>query len=203
MKKLLCMLLVSLVASPMAFAKERYIADKLYTYIHSGPSNQFRIIGSINAGDKVQLLATNQENGFSQIEDSRGRKGWVESKFVTNQESMAVRLPKLEQELSEVKSQLANAQQSADSEKSGLLSSLDARNNQIAELKHNYADISNQLNNSQSEVRELRAKLDTQKEDLLLRYFMYGGGVAGAGLLFGLLLPHLIPRRKKSPRGWA
>jgi SH3 domain protein len=32
---------------------------------------------------------------------------------------------------------------------------------------------------------------------------MYGGGVAGAGLLFGLILPHIIPRRKKSPNGWA
>lgn len=66
------MILVSLVATPMAFAQEYYIADKLYTYIHSGPSNQFRIIGSINAGDKVQLIASNKENGFSQIEDARG-----------------------------------------------------------------------------------------------------------------------------------
>jgi SH3 domain protein len=29
---------------------------------------------------------------------------------------------------------------------------------------------------------------------------MYGGGVAGAGLLLGLLLPHMIPRRKKKDR---
>lgn len=26
---------------------------------------------------------------------------------------------------------------------------------------------------------------------------MYGGGVAGIGLLLGMVLPHLIPRRKK------
>lgn len=36
-----------------------------------------------------------------------------------------------------------------------------------------------------------------------MRYFMYGGGVAGLGLLFGLVLPHLIPRRKKNNGGWA
>ncbi|MCG9623472.1 MULTISPECIES: TIGR04211 family SH3 domain-containing protein [Vibrio] len=203
MKKLICMIMVSLLAAPAALAQDRYIADKLFTYMHSGPSSQYRIIGSINAGDKVRLLSTNRENGYSQVQDSRGRKGWVETKYVTTQESMAVRLPRLEKELTEAKSLLANARQTANSEKDGLVSSLEARNKQIAELEQNYSDISSQLTSSQTEIRELRAKLDTQKEDLLLRYFMYGGGVAGAGLLFGLILPHIIPRRKKSPNGWA
>ncbi|MBY6198601.1 TIGR04211 family SH3 domain-containing protein [Vibrio hangzhouensis] len=203
MKKLICMIMMSILAAPAALAQDRYIADKLFTYLHSGPSSQYRIIGSINAGDKVSLLSTNRETGYSQVQDERGRKGWVESKFVTTQESMAVRLPRLEKELTQVKSQLANARQTANSEKDGLVSSLEARNKQIAELEQNYSDISSQLTSSQTEIRELRAKLDTQKEDLLLRYFMYGGGVAGVGLLFGLILPHLIPRRKKSPSGWA
>ncbi|MGR5177587.1 TIGR04211 family SH3 domain-containing protein [Vibrio parahaemolyticus] len=203
MKKLICMIMMSILAAPAALAQDRYIADKLFTYLHSGPSSQYRIIGSINAGDKVSLLSTNRETGYSQVQDERGRKGWVESKFVTTQESMAVRLPRLEKELTRVKSQLANARETSNSEKDGLISSLEARNKQIAELEQNYSDISSQLTSSQTEIRELRAKLDTQKEDLLLRYFMYGGGVAGVGLLFGLILPHLIPRRKKSPSGWA
>ncbi|MFA0084167.1 arylsulfatase [Vibrio sp. 10N.286.49.C2] len=202
MKKLICMILVSMFVVPAALAQERYIADKLFTYIHSGPSNEYRIVGSINAGDKVQLLSTNRASGFSQVLDARGRKGWVETKFVTNQESMAVRLPRLEKELAQVKSQLASARETADSEQEGLASSLAARNTQIAELEQNHSDISNQLNVSQTEIRELRAKLDTQKEDLLLKYFMYGGGVAGIGLLLGLILPHIMPRRRKSPNGW-
>ncbi|MCK6264778.1 SH3 domain-containing protein [Vibrio sp. ZSDE26] len=203
MKKLICMVLVSLMAIPAAFAQDRYIADKLFTYMHSGPNNQFRIIGSIDAGDKITLLNTNKETGYSQIQDTRGRKGWVETRFVTRQESMAVRLPKLEKELTTVKAQLSNARGNADSEKAGLIDSLEVRNQQISELEQNYSDISTQLTASQTEVRELRARLDTQKEDLLLKYFMYGGGVAGGGLLFGLLLPHVMPRRKKSPNGWA
>ncbi|MEZ8826286.1 TIGR04211 family SH3 domain-containing protein [Vibrio amylolyticus] len=203
MKKLICMVLVSLMAIPAAFAQDRYIADKLFTYMHSGPNNQFRIVGSIDAGDKISLLDTNRDTGYSQVRDSRGRTGWVETRFVTRQESMAVRLPKLEKELTTVKAQLSNARGNADSEKAGLIDSLEVRNQQIAELEQNYSDISKQLTASQTEVRELRARLDTQKEDLLLKYFMYGGGVAGGGLLFGLLLPHVIPRRKKSPNGWA
>ncbi|WP_394248822.1 TIGR04211 family SH3 domain-containing protein [Vibrio profundi] len=203
MKKLICMVLFAMLAAPAAFAQDRYIADKLFTYMHSGPNNTYRIIGSVDAGEKIKLLQANKQTGYSEVVDTRGRKGWVESKFVSRKESMALRLPKLEKELAEVKDKLANARQSADSEKAGLISSLDSRNKQISELEQNYSDISQQLTSSQTENRELRAKLDTQKDDLLLKYFMYGGGVAGIGLLLGLILPHIMPRRKKSPNGWA
>ncbi|MFM2590915.1 TIGR04211 family SH3 domain-containing protein [Vibrio sp. TBV020] len=203
MKKLVCLVLASMLAVPAAFAQDRYISDKLFTYMHSGPSNQFRIIGSVDAGDKVKLLSTNKDSGYTQVQDSKGRKGWVESRFVTNQESMALRLPKLEKELSEVKEKLANARSSADQEKAGLVDSLETRNNQIHDLEQGYSEMSQQLSASQEEVRKLRAKLDTQKDDLLLKYFMYGGGVAGIGLLLGLILPHIMPRRKRSPSGWA
>ncbi len=141
--------------------------------------------------------------GYTQVRDDRGRTGWVQSKFVTNQESMAIRLPRIEKELSEVKEQLANARQTSDTEKAGLVTSLETRNQQITDLEKKYSEISDQLTSVETENRELRAKLDTQKDDMLLKYFTYGGGVAGLGLLFGLILPHIIPRRKKSPAGWA
>lgn len=203
MKKLLYVVLFVCISIPSAFAAPRYIADSLFTYMHAGPGNEFRIIGSVDAGDKVNLVDVNTKAKYSQVVDSKGRKGWVESRFVTRQASMAERLPKLEAELFSVKEQLANARKNSDEAKSGLVQSLDSRNKQIAELEQNHSDISQQLTSSQTEIRELRAKLDTQKEDLLLKYFMYGGGVAGIGLLFGLILPHIVPRRKKAPNGWA
>lgn len=203
MKKLFYVVLFVCCSIPSAFAAQRYIADSLFTYMHAGPGNEFRIIGSVNAGDKVNLVDVNTNTKYSQVVDSKGRKGWVESRFVTRQASMSERLPKLEAELSTVKKQLSNARKNSDEAKADLVQSLDLRNKQIVELEKSYGDISQQLTSSQTEIRELRAKLDTQKEDLLLKYFMYGGGVAGVGLLLGLILPHIIPRRRKSPNGWA
>lgn len=203
MKKLLSLIVMTLFLVPASYAQNRYISDNLFTYMHAGPSNQFRIIGSVNAGDKVNLVNADRKAGYSQIIDSKGRKGWVESKFVSKVPSMAERLPLLEKELSDVKEKLAAARQTSDQEKAGLVESLAARNSQIKELESSQSEMNKQLLSSQDEVRELRAKLDTQKEDLLLKYFMYGGGVAGLGLLFGLLLPHMLPSRKKSPNGWA
>ncbi len=202
-KKLVFMILACLIAAPSAMAKDRYISDNLFTYMHSGPSNQFRIIGSVNAGEKVTLVSSDKKTGYSQVVDSRGRKGWVATNFVTTQESMTTRLPRLEKELKEVKSKLANASENANKEKAGLVDSLENRNSQIAEMEKSYSDMSQQLTASQTEVRNLRAKLDTQKDDLLLKYFTYGGGVAGIGLLLGLILPHIVPRKKRSPAGWS
>lgn len=194
MKKLVFLILACVIAVPAAMAKDRFISDNLFTYMHAGPSNQFRIIGSVNAGEKVNLVSVDKKSGYSQVVDSRGRKGWVSTSFITTQEGMSTRLPKLEKELSVVKEKLANANDIANREKEGLVDSLNTRNSQISELEKNYGDMSQQLTASQTEVRNLRAKLDTQKDDLLLKYFMYGGGVAGIGLLFGLVLPHLVPR---------
>jgi SH3 domain protein len=202
-KKQFFVLLALLLALPSAFAQQYFIADKLFTYMHAGPNNTYRIIGSVNAGDKVTFISNNNGTGYTQIQDDRGRKGWVESKFVSQQESMAVRLPRIESELATVKTELEKARNTADQEQAGLISSLEARNTQIAEMEQNYSEISQKLTAAQTEVRNLTAKLDTQKEDLLLKYFMYGGGVAGGGLLLGLILPHVLPRRKKSPNGWA
>lgn len=106
-------------------------------------------------------------------------------------------------QLAETKDKLANARAISDQEKAGLVDSLETRNRQISEMEEGYSDMSKKLSEAQAEVRNLRAKLDTQKDDLLLKYFMYGGGVAGIGLLLGLILPHIVPRRRRSPNGWA
>lgn len=203
MKKLLCLVLLACFFAPMTYARDFYISDKLFTYMHSGPSNDYRIIGSVDAGETIKILGRNNATKFTQILDSNGRKGWVESKYVTQDVSMAIRMPKLEKELATVKEQLSHARETSNTEKAGLVNSLELSKQQITDLETNYREINQQLAESQEEVRALRAKIDTQKEDLLLRYFMYGGGVAGIGLLFGLILPHIIPRRKKNPGGWA
>ncbi|KXF80340.1 TIGR04211 family SH3 domain-containing protein [Enterovibrio coralii] len=204
MKRLFSALAVLMVlAAPAANAQDNYISDELFTYMHSGPGTQFRIIGSVDAGAKVTVVDRNKGAGYTQVLDERGRKGWVETKFVTNQPGLKTRVPALEEELTQVKTALASAQGDAEAKTKGLIESLDQRNSQVKELESHTSELNQKLIDAQTEIRELRARIDTQKDDLLMRYFMYGGMVAGGGLLFGLILPHLIPRRKKRNNGWA
>ncbi|WP_299019400.1 TIGR04211 family SH3 domain-containing protein [uncultured Photobacterium sp.] len=205
MKHLISILLLActVLTLPVKAAQVRYISDDLFTYMHRGPSTQYRIIGSINAGSKVSLLETNKESGYSKITDSRGRTGWVNTDFISKQKGLKERYPALEKELGEVKAALNEAQSSSDEKMASLKDSLQIRTEQITELESQNNQLNEQLMSSQAEIRELRAQIDTQKDDLLMKWFTYGGMVAGAGLLFGLILPHLIPRRRKRNNGWA
>ncbi|AMG30997.1 TIGR04211 family SH3 domain-containing protein [Grimontia hollisae] len=204
MKQLFSALAVlMMLAVPAAYAKDNYISDELFTYMHSGPGTQYRIIGSVDAGTKVTVVDSNRNAGYSQIIDDRGRKGWVETKYVSNQPGLKIRVPALEEELKQVKEALARAQGDTEAKTKGLITSLEQRNAQVKELEQHTSELNQKLIDAQTEIRELRARIDTQKDDLLMRYFTYGGIVAGGGLLFGLILPHLIPRRKKRNSGWA
>ncbi|MEE3214299.1 MAG: TIGR04211 family SH3 domain-containing protein, partial [Pseudomonadota bacterium] len=83
---------------------------------------------------------------------------------------------------------------------SSMTATLDVREQRIADLEARNLELDNEAEQSRQQVRALQARLDTQEEDLLMRYFMYGGGVAGAGLIVGLIVPHLPRRRRKRDR---
>ncbi|PSU28025.1 arylsulfatase [Photobacterium aquimaris] len=188
--------------SPIANAEQaQYISDNLFTYLLKGPGNQYRIVGSVNAGTPVTVLETNKN--YSRITDDRGRSGWVESKFISTDVALKERLPALETELATVKAQLADALTSNNAQNSELNKTLVQRTNQISQFETRNHQLQNELTTAQDEVRTLRAKIDTQKDDLLMKWFTYGGLVAGAGLLLGLILPHITPRRRKRTNGWA
>ncbi|WP_297481894.1 TIGR04211 family SH3 domain-containing protein [uncultured Photobacterium sp.] len=195
---LLCLTLISPIANA---EKTHYISDNLFTYLLKGPGSQYRIIGSINAGSPVTLLK--KDNGYSRITDTKGRTGWVESKFISTNIALQERLPALEAELTTVKARLAEALTTNDDKNSDLNSALAQRNSQINKLETRNEQLQNELTIAQDEVRSLRAKIDTQKDDLLMKWFTYGGIVAGIGLLLGLILPHITPRRRKRTNGWA
>ncbi|MCL6408747.1 TIGR04211 family SH3 domain-containing protein, partial [Dickeya dadantii] len=67
-------------------------------------------------------------------------------------------------------------------------------------LRQENQDLKNQLIVAQKKVSAANVQLDDKQRTIILQWFMYGGGVAGIGLLLGLLLPHIIPRKKKNDR---
>lgn len=179
-------------------ATTKYVSDDLFTYMHSGPGTQYKIIGSVNAGERINVIQSN--SNYTQIRDSKGRAGWISSKYVSNKMGLKERLPKLETQLAKLKAQLDTASDKANKEKAGLEGSLKSYKTQVEELQNANSKLNEELQKVQAENRSLNAKLDTQKDDLLMKWFTYGGMVAGGGLLLGLILPSLIPNRKQKAR---
>ena len=189
MRKTTLLLLVILSLASSASAVTRYVSDDLLTYVHSGPGTKYKIIGSVNAGEHIKLIQTNKNAGFTEIKDSRGRDGWINSKYVSRHPGVKERLAKLELQFAKLNAQLRTAKDKVKSQSS-----------QVRELKNTNATLNTELKQVQVLNSSLNEKLDTEKIDLLMRWFSYGGIVGGIGLFLGLILPSLMPSRSKRTR---
>jgi len=186
MRKITLLLLFIISLASSASAATHYVSDDLYTYLHSGPGTKYKIIGSVNSGAHIKLIQTRKIDGFTKIKDSRGRDAWINSKYVSKHPGYKERLAQFESKLTKLNIQFSTAQETVKS-----------RSDQVRELEKTNAIINKELQKVQALNHTLSEKLDTKKNDLLMRWFSYGGMVAGGGLLFGLILPSLIPNRRK------
>lgn len=179
-----------------------YVSDELPTFIHRGPGTDYRIIGSLKSGDQVQLLSTDQETGYAQIRDYKGRVAWLPKNQLSQTPSVKERIPLLEKENQELREKLTNIDSNWNNQTSEMQSKVAASDQIIANLTAENEKLKNELIRSGKKLEIAQINLDDNRRELILQWFMYGGGVAGAGLIFGLLLPHIIPRHKKRNDRW-
>ncbi|CBV43272.1 TIGR04211 family SH3 domain-containing protein [Halomonas elongata] len=176
----------------------RWVSDDLTTYVRSGPTDGYRIVGSLTAGEPVEVLDT--EGDYTEVRSESGDEVWVPSDQLQDTPSARVQLPALESRVEELSAELSGINDTWEGRINALSETLAVREQRIAELESRNQKLSSEAEQSRDTIRNLQARLETQEEDLLMRYFMYGGGVAGAGLLVGLIVPHLPRRRRKRDR---
>ncbi|CAA2931025.1 TIGR04211 family SH3 domain-containing protein [Arsenophonus endosymbiont of Bemisia tabaci] len=179
-----------------------YVSDELLTFIHRGPGTDYRIIGSLKSSDQVQLLNTNAETGYSQVIDYKGIISWLPKNKLRKTPSVKARIPLLEKENQELHEKLTTIDSNWNNQTSEMQSKVAASDQTIANLTAKNEKLKNELIRSGKKLEIAQINLDNNRRELILQWFMYGGGVAGAGLIFGLLLPHLIPRHKKHNERW-
>jgi len=193
------MLLLGLASgAALAQSNEAWVSDELSTYVRSGPTDGYRIIGTLTAGEQVEVLETSGD--YSRVRNSDDNAVWVLSNELKDTPSAREQLPALEGRVQALSTELAGINEQWEQRVASMTETLDVREQRISELENRNAALEEEADQQLQQVRELQARLDTQEEDLLLRYFMYGGGVAGAGLIVGLIVPHLPRRRKKRDR---
>ncbi|MGO2415180.1 MULTISPECIES: TIGR04211 family SH3 domain-containing protein [Cobetia] len=188
------------VSAPTASAAEdHWVSDALTTFVRSGPTDGYRIVGTVEAGQPVELLEV--QNDYSKIRTDSGDVVWLPSSELQKTQSVNARVPTLSAKVKSLTSRLDGIDQEWETRVADMKVGLETRQARIEELEQASNSQSSELAEARDKMGRMQALLDTQKQDLLVRYFMYGGGVAGAGLLVGLIVPHL-PRRKKKRHGF-
>lgn len=181
-----------------AGSNERWVSDSLNTYVRSGPTDGYRIVGTLTSGEKVELLST--QNDYSQVRGESGSVVWIPSRDLQEVPGQAERLPQLEQQVAELSEQLRTIDDSWKARVQGMQETLDARKAHIDELETRRQALDAALTKAQSDLRTTQARLGDENNQILMRYMVYGGSIAGAGLLVGLILPAMTRGRKRNDR---
>ncbi|MFZ6046638.1 TIGR04211 family SH3 domain-containing protein [Pseudomonas sp. CR3202] len=200
-----CLLSGLLAAAAPAQAEEtagnqRWVSDSLSTYVRSGPTDGYRIVGTLTSGQKVELLST--QGDYSQVRGENGNTVWIPSRDLQEVPGQAERLPQLEQKVAELSAELEGIDNTWKSRVQGMQETLDSRKVLIDELQAARTALDSELTQARSELRDVQAQLGEESQQVLMRYMVYGGGIAGAGLLAGLILPTLLRVKRKRNDQW-
>ncbi|MDQ4430633.1 MAG: SH3 domain-containing protein [Yokenella regensburgei] len=199
--RLIGLTLLALSVSAGVHAEEkRYVSDELNTWVRSGPGDNYRLVGTINAGEQVALLQTDSNTNYAQVRDGNGRTAWIPLKELSNEPSLRTRVPDLENQVKTLTDKLNNIDATWNQRTADMQKKVSGSDNEINGLKEENQKLKNQLIVAQKKVNAANLQLDDKQRTIIMQWFMYGGGVLGVGLILGLVLPHLIPSRKRKDR---
>ena len=203
MKKKLRTSLLSAVllgASTQAFAAD-YIAENLSTYMRKGAGNQFKISGSIQAGEPVTVL--DKKDNFVLIRDSRNREGWVLASEISQTASPRELIPQLQQEVQTLTAKLKNRDSDWQRRTAEMQRRSQDAEKQSSNLFEENAQLKRELEIVKNKNRNLEIMQDAEKRTIAIQYFIYGGSVLVVGLLLGLIIPIILPKRRSRNGGWS
>lgn len=197
--RLIGLTLLALSATAVSHAEEtRYVSDELNTWVRSGPGDNYRLVGTVNAGEEVTLLQS--DANYGQIKDSFGRTAWIPLKELNTTPSLRTRVPDLENQVKTLTDKLNNIDTTWNQRTADMQQKVAQSDSVINGLKEENQKLKNELIVAQKKVSAANLQLDDKQRTIIMQWFMYGGGVLGIGLLLGLVLPHMIPSRKRKDR---
>jgi SH3 domain protein len=168
-----------------------YISEDLIVYMHTGAGKNYRILGSVDAGEKVQLTGES-ENNYSQVITDKNRTGWVESKYVSTKPGMRYVIANLNEKLASFQAQ---GDETA--------SVLEDSRRQIDAIKSERSELQNSISALEMELAQTKSQLKNQDTSIKKQWFFNGAIVLGIGLFLGLILPRLFSKRKSKMENWS
>lgn len=174
---------------PAVVEKPAFIIDSLSTPLRSGPGNEYRTISSVRAGENVTYIGQNPANGFIKVRDAEGAEGWLSGEYITYSASPKASTESLKQQLRQQEMIVAQFEQERQQLQQALSAAEAARDQAVQE-----SELAKQT------TAALTRQLAAENPPLAKNKMIIGGGILAAGLLLGLLLPVLMPKRRRHDR---
>ena len=177
-------------------AATRYVSESIFIYLHSGPSLDYRIIGTIKVGTALQTLKYNEKTKFMEVKTPNGKVGWVKLSELQEESPATLLLPQVQKQLKIAETKLANIAQENTKQQKENIQSITEKEALIATFQSEKEYLQKTIGDLKAKNLELDLLQDTKDERIKMEWMMYGGSVLFFGLLIGFIIPFL-PRRKK------
>jgi SH3 domain protein len=200
----------------LAQAQTRYVTDRTIVELRRGPSTEYLILRNLEAGERVEVLEENGEQGYSRVRVAdQGTEGWILTRFLMAEPIARERLAVAERNLATARERVGTLE----AQNQELARDLAALRTELDEARANHGTASRELADIRTaaanvvDIRDQNTRLqqrlvqrDQEVERLTAdnarlggrnsqNWFVVGAGVLLAGIIVGLVAPTL--RRKK------
>ncbi len=168
---------LSLAITGPALAEQAWVKDELRLNVRTGPGTQYRILGAVGTGDKMEILKRTE--GWTRVRIKDIGEGWIPSGFLQPEPPAGVQL----------------AQHKAHSVE--LTSKVESLTTRASELETRNASLEERDGAQRSEIETLT------RENLELRAgarwpeWITGAGILIAGMIMGAILQSISGRRQR------
>lgn len=201
MKKQNIFTLISLIAVAFsANAIDKYVIDEVDVYLRRGPSQQHAFTNTIKSGSKVNALERSADGKYTKLLLKSGNVAWIETNKLSDTPSLKERIPYLEAKIAEYKDKVDNADKYQQKLVTDYVQQLRTSEELVQNLKNKNIELEKQVKEQAAMLDSMLNQVDDKRRDLIVTWFTYGGLVAGGGLILGLILPIIMPRRSKKDR---
>jgi SH3 domain protein len=221
MKRFFAVLITVLISSS-AYAEFRYVTDTFKIMMRTGESSSHKITRTLSSGTRLTLLSTNPDTGYSKVQLESGTVGYVLTHQLMSEpvardqlETAKKRLDELQaapdqlsaklSELQTAHAELERNHAALEQEKANIEQELSG----IKRTASNAIRVTNERNELRQQVTDLTREVEQLKQenrelenDSAQDWFIIGAGVVIAGILIGLILPHLRVQRRRSRSSW-
>ena len=218
MRYILLALVLLLGAQPALAETTHWVRDVLYVTLRDGPGSQHPVVTVLESGDGIEKLEQSDEGEYVRIRTDDGQEGWIQEQYLSEERTAAQKLTEVRAELEQVtqrRDQLASELERVASERDQLASRVEDLEGTIetlraeleetraaAERPMELAEENEQLRTENKEMETELQRLESEVADLEgsenRDWFLVGAGVLLAGLILGIILPHLRGRRSST-----
>jgi SH3 domain protein len=211
------LVIACLLCAASAHGETRYITDKLSVELRRGPSTEYLILRSLDAGLAVEVLEQTPD-GYARVRvaDGQGTEGWVLSRFLSTERSARDRVAAAERasgeararvgdlerqvavvtaELGETKTALDHTRENHD-HVSRELSNIKTAAANVVEIQEQNESLRQKLIERERQVEELTAQSGALASRSRQSWFVVGAGVLFGGVVIGLIAPTLRRKRR-------